>query len=114
VRATFLCLLALAGAAYAQDDFKRLSAAEIRARIVGHTVTDDVHWSDRFRPDGTVAAVQLGNAVPAEWKLQGNELCVTRKYKRGTESECVEVWLKGDAIEYRRDGVTVNWGFLRN
>jgi len=43
VRATFLCLLALAGAADAEDGFKRLSAAEIRARIVGHTVTDEFH-----------------------------------------------------------------------
>jgi hypothetical protein len=106
------CLLPLC--AFAADEFKQLSAAEIRSRVVGRVVTDEAHWSDHFRADGTIGSIDLGETVPARWRLQGNELCTTRRYKTGSETGCVEVWMSGDKVEYRRDGVTVTWGVLRN
>src|SRR5207245_9963436 len=36
--------------AHAATTFTRLSAREIRAKIIGKAVTDDTHWSQHFRP----------------------------------------------------------------
>ena len=100
------------GPAFAADKFKRLSAAEIRARIVGHVVTDRTHWSDRFEPDGTLNAVDLGILKPGTWKLEGNEMCVMRKARKPV-TECFEVWISKIEVEYRRDGITLTSGVLR-
>lgn len=98
--------------AFAADQFKRLSAAEIRAKIVGKVVTDGSHWSDRFEPDGTLRAVDLGVSKPGNWKLQGNEMCVVRKARKPV-TECFEIWVFKDGVEYRRDGITLTSGMLR-
>jgi hypothetical protein len=99
--------------ASAADGFRQLSAADIRSRVVGQVITDEAHWSDHFRSDGTLRAVELGNDIPGAWKLHGDELCMTRRYKAGPETQCYEVWMKGDSVEYRRDGVTTAYGVLR-
>ena len=99
--------------ASAADGFRQLSAAEFRSRVVGRAVTDEAHWSNRFLADGTLRAIELGNEIPGTWKLEGNELCMTRRYARESETQCYEVWMKGDSVEYRRDGVTTAWGVLR-
>lgn len=102
----------MGSAAVAADTFKRLNAAEIRARIVGNVVTDGSHWSDRFEPDGTLKAVDLGVSKPGTWKLQGNKMCVIRKARKPA-TECFEIWISGDDVEYRRDGITLTWAVLR-
>jgi hypothetical protein len=95
------------------DAMQRLSAAQLRAIIVGRTVTDDSHWSDRYEPDGTLNALELGVAKPGRWRLARDEMCVVRKAKRAV-TECFEIWAAGDAVEYRRDGVTLTTGRLRD
>jgi hypothetical protein len=45
--------------AQAADLFHCLSAREIRAQIIGNVITDDTHWSQHFRPDGTWHAIAL-------------------------------------------------------
>jgi len=96
-----------------EGKFKRLSAAEIRARVVGRIVTDQSHWSDRFEPGGVLRATDLGVPKPGTWHLSGNEMCVVRKAKV-LATECFEIWIRNDEIEYRRDGVTLATGVLRN
>jgi len=113
------CLLApgafalVASPGIAADTFRRLSAEEIRTRIVGRVITDQSHWSDRFNPDGTLKAVDLGVVKPGTWKLAGNEMCVVRK-ARLPVTECFEIWIRNDEIEYRRDGIVLTAGVLRN
>lgn len=107
------CALQLSGLAHAADQFKRLNAAEIHARIVGKVITDESHWSDRFEPNGTLRAVDLGVVKPGTWKLQGDEICVVRKARKPV-TECFEIWVFKDEVEYRRDGITLTSGVLRN
>lgn len=112
--AVTLCGILLAlNPVFAADNFKRLSAAEIRARIVGKVVTDESHWSDRFEPNGTLKAIELGVSKPGTWKLAGNEMCVVRKARKPV-TECFEIWVFTDQVEYRRDGTTLTSGVLRN
>lgn len=105
------CLLAAAPAA-ASESFKRLTSNEIRQRFAGHTIGDDVHWSYYFGPDGSVEAVDLGQARQGSWKLAGGELCLAFKERGKMLTECYEVWLAGNKVRYRRDGITVIEGLL--
>ena len=100
--------------AQAADQFHRLSAREIHAQIIGKVVTDDAHWSQHFRPDGTLQSIVLSQLKQGMWKINGNALCLTFKQrKQETTTECYEVWRWKDHVEYRENGVTLMTGFVR-
>ena len=111
--ATLRLLAALPTASMAED-FKRLSAKEVRGGVVGKIITDEAHWSDRLLPDGNMQSFDMGKAKAGSWKLDGDELCLTRKERRQTTTDCFKVWLSKDQIELRRDGATVVEGVLRD
>lgn len=111
VASTILSVVTCAMAADAK--YRRLSAVGIRTTIIGKVVTDDAHWADRFMPDGTVDSYELGNSRPASWVIERGELCITRKAKRPVK-ECFEIWINGTEVEYRRDGVSVISGAIRD
>ena len=110
---TIVALLLLLGGwiipVHATDEFKRLSASEIRTTIIGKVITDESHWSDYFQADGKLKSYQLGHLKFGTWKIEENELCLKRKE---SEIECFEVWLSNNRVEYHRGGVTVVEGFL--
>ena len=113
VLVAFAWLLACATtAAVAEPKYRQLHAREIRAKVIGKAVTDDAHWSDYLHPDGRLEAYDLGKLKPGTWRLDGDELCLTRT-GRGGGTECFEIWAAGDAVQYRRDGVVVTDAFLR-
>jgi hypothetical protein len=100
--------------AHAANTFTRLSAREIRAKIIGKVVTDDTHWSQHFRPDGTLHSIVLSQLRQGTWKINGNALCLTLKTrKQETTTECYEVWMWKDQVEYRQNGLTMEEGFVR-
>ena len=100
--------------AQAAEEFQRLSAREIRAQIIGNVITDEAHWSQHFRPDGTLHSIVVSQLKQGTWKINGNTLCLTLKArKQETTTECYEVWRWKDHIEYRDNGATVMTGFIR-
>ncbi len=106
-------MLALCGYAWAaQPQYRQLSAREIRARVVGMAVTDDAHWSDHFHPGGVLRAYDLGQLRKGTWKLEGDELCMTRAGRKPT-TDCFEIWASAEGIQYRRDGVVIAEAHLR-
>jgi hypothetical protein len=105
-------MLQMIDSVQAAERFKRLYAEEIRNRIVGNVVTDGSHWSDRFEPGGALDGMELGQRKPGTWRLQGSEMCVTRKARKPVE-ECFEIWQSSNEIEYRDNGVTLTSGVLR-
>ena len=38
------------------DDYRRLSGAEIKRLIAGKAVTDEIHYTDHFRPTASTRA----------------------------------------------------------
>jgi hypothetical protein len=86
--------------ASAGEAFRRLSGSEIRARLVGKEVTDEVHWAYSFERGGGLRVVSLGRARAARWRLDGDELCLDGQ-------PCVEVWMTGNRVEFRRGEGTV-------
>jgi len=99
--------------AHAADTFVRLSAQEIRAKIIGKVITDDAHWSHHFRPNGTMYSIVLAQHRQGTWKMVGNTLCLTLKTRRDQSLECYEVWLWKDHVEYQQKGVKVMDGSVR-
>ncbi|HEY3327433.1 MAG TPA: hypothetical protein VGK14_09700 [Novimethylophilus sp.] len=97
----------------AAEPLKRLSAAEIKSRIIGMVITDEAHWSDEFLPDGILNSMQLGQKKPGTWKLVGRELCLTHKSRKETTTDCCEIWLWKDQVEYHRNGVVAAEAWLR-
>jgi hypothetical protein len=100
--------------AQAADPYHRLSAREIRAQIIGHVVTDEAHWSQHFRPDGTLHSIVVSQLRRGTWTIKGPTLCLTLTTRQqDTTTECYEVWRWKDHVEYRDNGATVMTGFLR-
>src|SRR5262249_10944203 len=99
--------------AHAATTFMRLSTCTIRAKIIGNVVTDDTHWSQHFHPDGTLQSIVLSQLRQGTWKIADNALCLTLKMRRGQTTECYEVWLWKDQVEYRQNRVTMMEGFVR-
>ena len=99
--------------AQAADPFHRLSAQEIRTTIIGNVITDDTHWSQHFRPDGTLHAIALSRLRQGTWHIEGDTLCRTLTRRGKTTTTCSEVWMWQGRVEYREQGVTVMEGFVR-
>src|SRR5262249_19926452 len=115
-RITGLALGLVLTVTYAQaaEQFQRLSAREIRAQIIGKVVTDEAHWSQHFRPDGTLHSIVVSQLRQGTWKMNGNTLCLILKTrKQETTTECYEVWMWKDHVEYREKGLTMAEGFVR-
>ena len=110
---SLLLIGSVVGSAGAAESFRKLSAREINTRLSGHVVTDEAHWSDSFLADGTLKGLELGQLRLGTWTAKNGELCLTRKSRKRTLTECFEVWQSKDQIEYRRDGVTIMEGVLR-
>ena len=82
------------------DSYHRLDATQIRKTLVSHQFTDEVHWAERYRPDGTIEGASMGRTFVKNWRVQANELCI-----RDTKGEiCYEVWRAGKTVEFRRSG----------
>lgn len=117
IRASVLGAIAVpctATSALAEDGFKRLSGAEIKKAIVGKTITDGTHWSDKFKPDGTVESIMHGQVQGGCWRVRGGELCMADSNGKAQAEDCFEVWRRGHAIEYRRNGNGFAQGDLVN
>lgn len=108
----FAALTASGGALAQQPAYHQLSANDIRARVVGMAITDEAHWSDHFHAGGVLRWYDLGRLKRGTWKLDGDELCLTRAGKNET-TDCFEIWASRDGIQYRRDGVVVADAYLR-
>ena len=106
-------LVAAAGSVLADEaPFTRLTGKDIRARVIGKVVTDGAHWSDRFDLDGALISWSQGRKSAGKWEIRGEALCITEGADPGPT--CYEVWVAGDAISLRLDGVeTAFTGYLR-
>ena len=115
-RVTGLALALVLTVVYTQaaEEFQRLSAREIRAQIIGNVITDEAHWSQHFRPDGTLHSIVVSQLRQGTWTIKGPTLCLTLKTRQqDTTTECYEVWRWKDHVEYRDNDATVMTGFLR-
>jgi len=96
-------LLVLSLDADAAEKFQKLGGSQIRARLAGMEITDEVHWADVFAANGTLTSYSMGSKKSGKWYVQKDELCIDRS----TDDEggiCYQVWLAGNKVELRREG----------
>jgi hypothetical protein len=95
-----------------EKNFTRLGAKDIRLRVIGKVITDDIHWSDYFRRDGTLLSEGMGRKTASKWQIRNDELCVIKDAR--DDGTCYEVWLSDDEISLRLDGIETPFqGYLR-
>ncbi|MEF3062588.1 hypothetical protein V4C85_22290 [Ralstonia solanacearum] len=109
-----IAMLCATAPVLAEGAFRHLGAAEIKKAIVGKAVTDGAHWSDRFKPDGTVESIMHGQVQNGRWHVRGSELCMACPTGKTTAEECFEVWRRDHVLEYRRNGTVIAQGELVN
>jgi len=95
------------------EPFHRLSAEEIQREIVGKAVTDEAHWWDVFLPNGVLKLLEDGELTLAQWSLDDDALCFTFPFRGRAARECFEIWRSKELIDYRRDGIPILEGVLR-
>jgi hypothetical protein len=104
--AALLAGLVLAQPAPAAENFQQLTGPQIRDRLTGKEVTDEVHWAYKFAPGGRLQTVSMGRARAGTWRLKGDALCLNA-------DPCVQVWMAGRRVELRRDGALPEEGVLQ-
>jgi len=102
-----MLLLLFNGAAWtssvlAEQKPRKLSAAQIRAKLVGMQFTDGVHWGEVYSADGTLTSTDMGKKRVGTWRLQQDQLCTNLGQEGG--SNCYEVWLSDTKVELRLPG----------
>jgi hypothetical protein len=103
---TVLCALTIGQEVEAAEKFQKITGSQIRSRIAGMEITDEVHWADVFAANGTLTSYSMGAKKTGKWHVQKDELCIDR----GTDDEgaiCYQVWLSGKKIELRREGSNI-------
>jgi hypothetical protein len=97
------CVVLAASEVPAADKFQKLGSTQIRAKLAGMEMTDEVHWRDYYERDGSFKSRGMGRIRVGRWSVQDDELCVD--LGTGTDSGCYEVWLSGNKVELRPTGL---------
>lgn len=95
--------------AQAADTFRKLNDSEIRSKLAGMEITDDVHWAEQYLRDGTLKSFDMGSVTTGKWRAQNGNLCTDN----GADSGCREVWISGNKVELREADGFVLEGILQ-
>ena len=101
---------ALASGAAAEDKLQKLSAGQIRAKIAGMELTDEVHWRELYERGGTVTSNSMGRKRTGKWRVEKDQLCI--EFDKEPPAKCYEVWMSGKNVELRREGLMSLQGVL--
>src|SRR5215207_9641440 len=87
-----------AGAA-AEEKLKKLTGAQIRAKIAGMELTDEIHWREVYEGSGKLTSSSMGRKRAGKWRVEKDQLCV--EYDQEPPAKCYEVWASGKKVELR-------------
>ena len=88
--------------AFAEDQFKKLSGTQIRAKFTGMEFTDEVHWGEVYESNGKLRSEEMGTKRTGTWRIQNDQLCTD--YGKEVGSNCYEVWMSGKNVQLRTEG----------
>jgi hypothetical protein len=83
----------------AQEQFKKLSGTEIRAKFTGMEFTAEVHWGEVYGANGKLMSEEMGTKRAGTWRIEKNQLCTD--YGKDAGSSCYEVWISGKNVQLR-------------
>src|SRR5215470_1406753 len=100
--AALACAVAIDDGA-AEESFKRLSGAQIRARFTGMQLTDGAHWGESYQAGGRLVTEEdRQQKATGTWQVKNDRLCTD--FGKDMGSRCYEVWMSGRKVELRAPG----------
>jgi hypothetical protein len=106
----FLAVATLAAEAAAEEKFQKLKGGQIRAKLAGMELTDNVHWRDLYQRNGTVMSTSMGHKRTEKWQIENDQICI--EFEKEPIPTCYDVWLSGKQVELRREGLLPLQGTL--
>ena len=100
----------LGPSAAAEEKFHKLTGGQIRTKLAGMELTDNVHWRDFYQRNGTVMSTSMGRKRTGKWLVEDDQLCI--EFEKEPIPDCYDVWLSGKQVELRREGVLPLQGTL--
>jgi hypothetical protein len=98
-----LAVAILGSSADAEGKFQKLTAGQIRAKLAGMELTDNVHWRDLYQRNGTVTSTSMGRKRTGKWRIEKDQLCI--EFENEPIPQCYDVWLSDKQVELRREGL---------
>ena len=105
-----LAVAALGSTAVTEEKFQKLTGGQIRAKLAGMELTDNVHWRDSYQRNGTVMSASMGHKRTGKWQIENDQLCI--EFEKEPIPQCYDVWLSGNQVELRREGLSPLEGTL--
>ena len=105
-----LAVTALGSTAVTEEKFQKLTGGQIRAKLAGMELTDNVHWRDSYQRNGTVMSASMGHKRTGKWQIEDDQLCI--EFEKEPIPTCYDVWLSGKQVELRREGLLPLQGIL--
>lgn len=96
--------LLFAGTVAAREPFRQLKGPEISSKTEGMEFTDEVHFTELFNPDNTLAIISMDARKTGTWRVSHDELCLLAPEH---EERCYGIWGAGRNIELRREGIDI-------
>jgi len=97
-----LAVAAWSSVSAAEEKFQKLTGAQIRAKIAGMEVSDDVHWRDFYERSGKLTSSSMGRKRTGKWRVEKDQLCV--EFEKETMN-CYEVLTSGKKVKLQREGI---------
>jgi len=93
----------------AAEKFRQLRGSEIRSRLAGMEITDEVHWTYVFGRNGRLTSVSMGKQDEGRWEVDKDQLCLE---VASEDTDCYHVWTLVNRVELRRPGALPEEGVL--
>ena len=100
----------LGPSAAAEEKFHKLTGGQIRTKLAGMELTDNVHWRDFYQRNGTVMSTSMGRKRTGKGLVEDDQLCI--EFEKEPIPDCYDVWLSGKQVELRREGLLPLQGIL--
>jgi hypothetical protein len=106
----FLAVAISGSSAGTEEKFQKLTAGQIRGKLGGMELTDNVHWRDLYQRNGTVISTSMGRKRTGKWRIEKDQLCI--EFEKEPIPKCYDVWVSGIEVELRREGLLPLQGTL--
>jgi hypothetical protein len=97
---------------FGEEELQKLRGGQIRAKLAGMELTDNVHWRDLYQRNGTVMSTSMGRKRTGKWRVEKDQLCI--EFEKEPIPNCYEVWLSGKQVQFRREGLLPLQGTLES
>src|SRR5262249_13181804 len=91
-----------ASSAAAEEKFQKLTGAQIRAKVAGMELTDNIHWRDLYQRNGSVTSTSMGRNRTGKWQIEKDRLGVEFDKELPTCHKALIAWKKA---KLQREGV---------